>query len=332
MCNQYIYFKTIIYGSLQFKGHQWHLHFFVFKMPNIEDSFKELLAEFPSLGTALKNTQRARTGSAPSQTVQNGDISALTLFELILELIDIGTADPVLVVTFLRHLGKELALMPTHDVICVIDLMHADPRTAHFVPTFAISAALFCDTCFFKIVDPRLVNAWLDLSMHHDLSRIWLRKLVDAFGPDETARIVVNYVKPRLVQQESPRPPFTLRWLMPLTMLRTLEDALATLPIIVNYIDLPCVCDGYAPTYTHYARIKRRWGAQLEYMKKLEAVRLLRAAWKMFRGKPPRAEEDAKSLVRALCLRRFCRVRGEDPLDMESEVVEPFARDIVRFL
>jgi hypothetical protein len=40
----------------------------------------------------------------------------------------------------------------------------------------------------------------------------------------------------------------------------------------------------------------------------------------------------AGPLRRALGLRRFCRVRGEDAENMEMELVEPFARDIVRFL
>ena len=68
----------------------------------------------------------------------------------------------------------------------------------------------------------------------------------------------------------------------------------------------------------------------------IEAIRVMKAAWGAHGGVPPPRQDDGPgtplALTRALCLRRLCRVRGVDAEDMESEVVEPFARDIVRFL
>jgi hypothetical protein len=74
-----------------------------------------------------------------------------------------------------------------------------------------------------------------------------------------------------------------------------------------------------------------------EQLRRLPFLHLLESAWKAYRGSPPplRGEAGAETLgqlARALCLRRFCRVRGSDAEDMESEVVEPFARDIAMFL
>jgi len=72
----------------------------------------------------------------------------------------------------------------------------------------------------------------------------------------------------------------------------------------------------------------------------IEAIRVMKAAWGAHGGVPPPPKvhhDDSETtplaaLTRALCLRRLCRIRGLDAEDMESEVVEPFARDIVRFL
>jgi hypothetical protein len=72
----------------------------------------------------------------------------------------------------------------------------------------------------------------------------------------------------------------------------------------------------------------------------LNAIRVLKAAWEAHHGRPEAiagAGEDPETtrlviLARTLSLRRFCRVRGPDVEDMETEVVEPFARDIVEFL
>ena len=71
--------------------------------------------------------------------------------------------------------------------------------------------------------------------------------------------------------------------------------------------------------------------------RRIEAIRVMKKAWGAHGGTPPpRTPDDPDAslaaLTRALCLRRFCRVRGLDSEDMETEVVEPFARDIVRFL
>jgi hypothetical protein len=63
---------------------------------------------------------------------------------------------------------------------------------------------------------------------------------------------------------------------------------------------------------------------------RMVAIQVMKRAWETRRGVPPDGITDA--LSRALFLRRFCRVRGVDAEDMETEVVEPFARDIVRFL
>lgn len=71
---------------------------------------------------------------------------------------------------------------------------------------------------------------------------------------------------------------------------------------------------------------------------RVQAIRVMKAAWGAHGGvpPPPQVHHDGPvtplALTRALCLRRLCRVRGVDAEDMESEVVEPFARDIVRFL
>lgn len=63
---------------------------------------------------------------------------------------------------------------------------------------------------------------------------------------------------------------------------------------------------------------------------RMATMQVMKRAWETRRGVPPDGITDA--LSRALFLRRFCRVRGVDAEDMETEVVEPFARDIVRFL
>jgi len=68
---------------------------------------------------------------------------------------------------------------------------------------------------------------------------------------------------------------------------------------------------------------------QLFRHSRLKAISLMQAAWDTHKGKPPTC---LNTLSRTLCLRRFCRVRGFDTEDMETELVEPFARDIVRFL
>ena len=70
---------------------------------------------------------------------------------------------------------------------------------------------------------------------------------------------------------------------------------------------------------------------------RVQAIRVMKAAWGAHGGVPPPRHDDDSytplaALTRAMCLRRFCRIRGMDSDDMESEVVEPFARDIVRFL
>lgn len=65
---------------------------------------------------------------------------------------------------------------------------------------------------------------------------------------------------------------------------------------------------------------------------RLNAISAMEAAWKTHGGKPPDRHPGIDALGRTLCLRRFCRVRGLDSEDMPTEVVEPFARDIVRFL
>lgn len=70
------------------------------------------------------------------------------------------------------------------------------------------------------------------------------------------------------------------------------------------------------------------------YWCRLELVQLMRTLWLLFGGKrdgkAPLTHFEA--LLRTLVLRRFCRVRGPDELDMGTEVVEPFARDIAMFL
>ena len=66
---------------------------------------------------------------------------------------------------------------------------------------------------------------------------------------------------------------------------------------------------------------------------RVEAIRVMKAGWGAHGGKPPPVTGPVPvALARALCLRRLCRVRGPDAHDMEDEVVEPFARDVVRFL
>jgi len=67
---------------------------------------------------------------------------------------------------------------------------------------------------------------------------------------------------------------------------------------------------------------------------RLKVIGLMKAGWNTYKGKhlPPPSPNRLETLSRALCLRRFCRVRGVDDKDMEMELVEPFARDIVRFL
>jgi hypothetical protein len=299
-------------------------------MQNLETLFNDLRAEFSACSPALTHAERACTGSAPSQTVQDGDVSVPALFELIVRLIDAEKvfAVPQLVNTFLRHLWRELDLLPISDVVCLIVMMRADCRTARFVPMLATTAAFFRDPCFFKYVAPQCINKWLDLAVHRDLWGVWLQNLVDAFGPDETARVVVEYVK------SSPRPSSTQHWVGSM-VLGVLRHALVACPIIVNYMDLPRVFDSYAPTYSLHAQVKRLWDAKRREMETPEALRVLRSAWKRCGGKPPKrdAEEDAvANLARALCLRRFCRMRGADREDMETELVEPFGRDVVRFL
>lgn len=63
-------------------------------------------------------------------------------------------------------------------------------------------------------------------------------------------------------------------------------------------------------------------------------IDVMKTAWQRHSGKPDRADFEhtrAGRLAYTLSLRRFCRVRGSSALDMESEVIEPFARDAVRF-
>lgn len=70
--------------------------------------------------------------------------------------------------------------------------------------------------------------------------------------------------------------------------------------------------------------------------RRLVYLAAMRAAWNAHGGVILPADQDARSpetaLRRALSLRQLCRVRGEDETGMDDEVVEPFARDVVRFL
>ena len=82
--------------------------------------------------------------------------------------------------------------------------------------------------------------------------------------------------------------------------------------------------------------LRRRHQYQVTLLKvyrpsRIAAIRVLQAAWLAYKGKP--CEESVRTLALCLCLRRFCRVRGPHAtVNMPNEVVEPFARDIVRFL
>jgi hypothetical protein len=71
---------------------------------------------------------------------------------------------------------------------------------------------------------------------------------------------------------------------------------------------------------------------------RMNAIDVMETAWKTHGGHPPAAPPAAPAgrrlaaLKCTLPLRRFCRVRGPNSEGMPHEVVEPFARDIVRFL
>lgn len=102
---------------------------------------------------------------------------------------------------------------------------------------------------------------------------------------------------------------------------------------LVGDVDVPALA-ARVPYDTAMVAQLERW-AEEHYRRRLEALGLFGAMWDTYRGVPPPPQGPAtplSQLTRALCLRRICRVRGDDPLGMLHESVEPFGRDTVLFL
>jgi hypothetical protein len=67
--------------------------------------------------------------------------------------------------------------------------------------------------------------------------------------------------------------------------------------------------------------------------RRLMTVDLMDRLWRTYRGKrDKKSPSETESTFQQLSLRRFCRTRGKNASGMPFEIVEPFARDIVRFL
>jgi hypothetical protein len=118
-----------------------------------------------------------------------------------------------------------------------------------------------------------------------------------------------------------------------------LEQVFATMPKALKFIDIVKIKEQTwgRVFHTYIKRLDELRSEQQKMLRRLEVVQMLGTAWRRCKGRPEKSPKrcgDAESanLTRTLSLRRFCRIRGVGELDMETEVVEPFAREIALFL
>lgn len=120
-----------------------------------------------------------------------------------------------------------------------------------------------------------------------------------------------------------------------------LEQVAVTMPSALKFVDLIKIKEQTCGRVFHkYIKgLDELLRMQKEMLRRLKIVQVFGAAWARSHGRPEKPtnrcrlrEPQAAPLAHALSLRRFCRIRGPDELDMPTEVVEPFARDIAMYL
>jgi hypothetical protein len=232
-------------------------------------------------------------------------------------------------------------LMLAENLNKVLNILEGFPGAWFHSRHFAVSISLFAGGKLDN-VKPATVAEWfcggtLHMEAEANLSVEYVGRMRGAFGDEETFEILrkVLNARPLVLSKGYDR---LESWQYIERMMDFMCQILPTFPRLTEVLPLPPpifdLKSGNALTYTRYDAFKAKWVEAQNALAPIKVIGVMKAAWLAFNGKPP-AESPAErvaALARTLSLRRFCRIRGVDSEDMLNEVVEPFARDIVRFL